>query len=106
MLKTAEQIEAEISELKEMKPRVVEESAFGDNNHDAIEAQIQTLENRWTEDDVEDETENDEDNVRDAARDAAQWMADWNREWRESTNSCYYDLELRRFMEKKMEVVR
>jgi len=60
-----------------MKPTVVMESRFGDNHHDAIDAQIDVLANGLTEDDVYDAWEDPvglKDNVRDAMLEAAQWV--------------------------------
>ncbi len=68
-----EQIKAEIAALKEIKPRVRKTSTFGDNHHDAIDAQIEVLENRWDDDQIE-ENYPDEGNVRDAAFDARNWL--------------------------------
>lgn len=44
MKPTPEQVAAEIAALKEMKPFVRHRSIFGDDNHEAIDAQITTLE--------------------------------------------------------------
>ena len=65
---SAKQIEAEIETLRTMKPTVLMESRFGDNHHDAIDAQIDVLMNGMTEDNVYDACENDglKDNVKDA----------------------------------------
>ena len=41
---TQKQINAEINKLKKMKPTVRMTSMFGDNHHDAIDAQIEVLE--------------------------------------------------------------
>lgn len=78
---TPEQIDAEIKALREMKPRVRQRSAFGDNHHDAIECQITVLEKRMTESAIYDRNEGaaeDEEfyaeNERDAALDACRWM--------------------------------
>jgi len=73
---SAKQIKAEIETLKTMKPTVLMESRFGDNHHDAIDAQIDVLMNGMTEDIVYDACENDglKDNVRDAMLEAAQWV--------------------------------
>ena len=73
---SAKQIEAEIETLRTMKPTVLMESRFGDNHHDAIDAQIDVLMNGMTEDNVYDACENDglKDNVKDAMLEAAQWV--------------------------------
>lgn len=78
---SAEEIDAEIKTLREMKPTVLRSSAFGDNHHDAIDCQITVLEKRMTESAIYDRNEGaaeDEefyaDNERDAALDACRWM--------------------------------
>jgi hypothetical protein len=73
---TKKTIRAEIVHLKTIKPNVLMESMFGDNHHDAIDAQIDVLMNGMTEDNVYDACENDglKDNVRDAMLEAAQWV--------------------------------
>lgn len=49
---THEQIAEEVTRLRAVQPRVPKYSAFGDNNHDAIDAQIKVLEDRMSHDDV------------------------------------------------------
>lgn len=79
---TDAEIDAEILKLKTMKPTILVSSVFGDNHHDAIDAQIDVLEERLDCDDVYDRypsLDEDEDNgypanVRDGAIEAAQWM--------------------------------
>jgi len=51
---TREQVLLEVKKLKEMKPRVRHYSAFGDDNHAAIEVGIRTLERGLSEDNVYD----------------------------------------------------
>lgn len=74
MKPTPEQIETEIKTLKAMKPTVLRRSSFGDDHHRAIDAQVDVLELRKSEDDVYDEYSDDADNVRDAAIEACQWL--------------------------------
>jgi len=80
-MKTTEEIKNEIEKLATMKPNVRHYSAFGDDHHAAIQAQIEVLENRMDNDDVYD-TFGDEDsddfrqNVLDQADYAARWMRD------------------------------
>lgn len=50
--KTEKEIAAEVKALREMKPRVRKFTAFGDNNHDAIDVQIHVLEHEMDEDEV------------------------------------------------------
>lgn len=45
-MKTAVEIDAEIAALTAMKPSVRQFSAFGDDHHQAIDAQIETLTHR------------------------------------------------------------
>lgn len=69
------EIQEEINKLKEIKPHVLMYSSFGDNHHEAIEAQIQVLEEIMEEDDIEDAFDDKPENVRSAAMDAAFWLA-------------------------------
>lgn len=71
---TAEEIVAEAATLKKMKPTVLKSSAFGDNHHNAIDAQIEALEMRKSEEEIYDELADEADNVRDAALEAVRWM--------------------------------
>lgn len=50
--KTEEQINAEIAALVELKPKVRQRTAFGDDNHAAIDAQLAVLRERMSIDDV------------------------------------------------------
>lgn len=78
--RTSARIAAEITKLKAMKPNVRETSAFGDNHHDAIDGQIETLKKGYNEDkiyDLSDAAAEDElfhtDNVKDNALEAYRW---------------------------------
>ena len=51
---TKAQIEKEIKELTEIKPKVRRFSMFGDDNHKCIEAQIEVLINDLSDDQIED----------------------------------------------------
>lgn len=57
MKPTDEQVKTEIATLKEIKPRVRKTSAFGDNHHDSIDAQIEVLEKRLSSDKIYDKFE-------------------------------------------------
>lgn len=73
---TDKQIEAEIKKLQEMKPRVPHHTAFGDDNHEAIDAQLVVLRERLDEDAVlakQDDGEWNE-HTSSIARDAANWL--------------------------------
>lgn len=51
--RTAEEILAEIERLEALKPGVRKITAFGDNNHEAIEAQIEVLRESLSGDDID-----------------------------------------------------
>lgn len=77
--KTDEQINAEIEALKAVKPSVRKVSAFGDDNHEAIDAQIRVLTERMSLDDVYDawgdeDSDEFEQHLLDAALEARDWM--------------------------------
>ena len=74
--KTNEEAEAEATLLAEMKPKVRKTTLFGDNNHDAIDAQIEVLRGEVDEDEFEDRVESGDwsENTRDCAQQAADWM--------------------------------
>ncbi len=77
--KTEDQINAEISALVALKPKVRECNAFGDDNHEAIDAQLAVLRERMSSDDVYDAygDEDADDFVQhtfDAALNACDWM--------------------------------
>lgn len=82
-MRPVELIQEQVNKLKEIKPSVRKTSAFGDNHHDAIDAQIDVLENKLTltkidqhygvDDTMEDEDEQPQ-NVYDAAVEAYEWL--------------------------------
>ncbi len=75
-LPTPEQIKAEIEALKAIKPNIIKHSAFGDDHHAAIDAQIDVLEHHLTNNLIFDKYEDEEDlsqNVLDSALDAMRW---------------------------------
>ena len=74
-MKTDEAIKIEIQTLVEIKPKVRHYTAFNDDNHAAIDAQIEALEQRMTEDDVY-ETFEDDQRLLDEALEASHWMTD------------------------------
>lgn len=49
---TAKAIAAEVAKLKALKPNVKRYTFFGDDNHAAIDAQIQVLEQNLSDDDI------------------------------------------------------
>lgn len=85
MMKTKEEIKTMVEKLKELKPKVRQTSVFGDNHHDAIDAQIRVLEEHMSDDGIErefavieedengDETYGVAQNVYDAADMIFQW---------------------------------
>lgn len=75
-MKTDQEIDAEIERLEEMKPRVRRTSAFGDNHHDAIDAQVEVLTAKMDENTVyvQYSDEDTEGNVFEAALDATAWL--------------------------------
>jgi len=74
-MRSQEEINAEIAKLKEMKPTVRHFTAFHDDNHEAIDAQIRVLEKGMTEDEIYDHWDRAEadEHARSAALDAQQW---------------------------------
>ncbi len=71
---TEKQVKAEIEKLREMKPFVVQYTAFGDNNHHRIDAQIRALEEMEDDEDVDDAyPEESQMDIASCARDAVNW---------------------------------
>ena len=75
---TDKQVTAEIKKLETMKPNVRRTSAFGDNHHDAIDAQVKVLTEGMDEEEIYAEWENEDDyeqnrNIIDAALEATHW---------------------------------
>ncbi|HXQ38144.1 MAG TPA: hypothetical protein VN843_29335 [Anaerolineales bacterium] len=52
--KTQEEINEEIKKLREMKPKVRRFTMFGDDNHEAVDAEIRALEESATEEETYD----------------------------------------------------
>lgn len=78
--KTDSDVKAEIEVLKALKPKVRKQNAFGDDHHEAIDAQISVLEKRMSIDAIYDmwgdeETEEFAQNVLDSALEARDWMS-------------------------------
>ena len=71
---TAKQIKKEADKLAKMKPQVRRTTAFGDDNHEAIDAQIRVLDEDMNEDEIYGEWEGDENRLRDNALEARRWM--------------------------------
>lgn len=78
-MKTKEQIDAEIAALNEMKPSVRHRSAFGDDHHEAIEAQLSVLRERMDSDEIyaawgDEDADEFAQNVLDEALAARDWL--------------------------------
>ncbi len=68
--------QAEVEALKKMKPKVRHRTASGDDNRAAIEAQIEVIEKRMTDDQIYDKLDEEEWNetLVDSANDARNWL--------------------------------
>lgn len=71
-MRTDEEINAEVEKLTEMKPKVVRMTAFGDDNHESIDAQIELLKERMDEDAMCERTQY-EDDIEENGRDDSKW---------------------------------
>jgi|SRR5882672_9383396 len=71
---TRAEAQTEAIKLKTIKPHVRETTAFGDNNHDAIDAQIEALENEMSEYEIHERFDDEGESVMFAALDARTWM--------------------------------
>lgn len=60
-MKTPEVVQTEIGKLIELKPKIRATTFFGDNNRDAIQAQIDVLTDLMDEDDIYDMGSDDDD---------------------------------------------
>lgn len=76
MKPTDQEIQDEITALQTMKPKVRKISGFGDNHHDAIDAQVRVLKERMRESRVWDVYGDRIDNVLDSAKEAQEWLED------------------------------
>lgn len=67
---------AQAEALRQIKPTVLRTSIFGDNHHDAIDAQIEVLENLPDSADIDDNQDSGEwaDNVAESTREALDWI--------------------------------
>jgi hypothetical protein len=74
-MRTEKQIESEIAKLEKLKRAVPPTTAFGDDNHASIEAQIQVLRDSMHDDEIWDAWPEEESDlhVRSAAQDAVEW---------------------------------
>lgn len=53
-MRTPEEVQIEVGKLTEMKPKIRHFSFFGDNNHNAVQAQIDVLKDDMDEDEIYD----------------------------------------------------
>lgn len=98
--KTDKEVKAEIAALKEMKPFVRQFTAFGDNNHDKMDCEIQALEEDMDEDQTYDEWPEDEADME--KRSAAQYAIAWrNGDEDESPSEGWKPLDSRTKADKK-----
>ena len=72
---TQKEIDQEIKKLQKMKPKVLAYSAFGDDHHAAIDAQIEMLKGEL--DDTTNEYYDLSDNIWSSADEARAWMDGW-----------------------------
>lgn len=80
MKKTIEEIRAEITALKAMKPTVRARSIFNDDNHAAIDAQLRVLAEQMSEDAVyaaygDEDADDFDQHILDSAHHAYLWMS-------------------------------
>lgn len=75
-MRPQEEIDEEIKILEEMKPKVRHYTAFGDDNHKAIEFQIRVLQEKMTSEKIYDRFDADETHMLDSAIEAWEWMND------------------------------
>lgn len=82
------EIDTEIKALEEMKPRVRRTTYFGDDNHAAIEAQLEVLRGNVDEDEIQDKFDDGEwtEHERDNAQQAVDWMEEYTDEGSPSEN--------------------
>jgi hypothetical protein len=73
--RTPAEIAQEVKTIREMKPKIRQHTAFGDDNHASIDAQVNVLDNGLTEDQVYSEYgEDDGESIVMAALDALFWL--------------------------------
>jgi hypothetical protein len=79
-MRTKQQIEEEVERLKSMKTRVIHYTITGEDNHAAMEAQIEVLQKRMTQEDVDlafgDPFDDEESNIYANAQQAYNWMVE------------------------------
>jgi hypothetical protein len=78
---TGTRIRDEIAKLRQLKKQVPSHTAFGDSNTEAIDAQIEVLEEDLDEDEIYARSQNDDDDVEGAWSDRIRDMAIEVRNW-------------------------
>lgn len=73
-MRTQEEIQIEIGKLTELKPKIRHFNFFGDNNRNAVQAQIDVLVDRMDEDDIYDMEGHWSQNEIDSALEARRWL--------------------------------
>ncbi len=74
-MRTEKEIKDQIAALKKIKPTVLRRSFFGDDHHAAIDAQIETLQNKYSYRTIDNRNGAEwEENEADSARSACDWM--------------------------------
>lgn len=75
---TQAEIDAEIAELKRLRPLIRPTTFFGDSNTAAIDAEIETLEQHFTHDNIYNHWPREEEDLRlrDHALEALEWLTD------------------------------
>ena len=76
MARTRIEIEEELNALKEVRSKVPTQTAFGDNNQEAIDAQIRVVTEQMDFEEVIDQFEVDGDYILSNALDAVRWLED------------------------------
>jgi hypothetical protein len=76
LARTRFEIEEELGALNDLRAQVPPKTAFGDDNQDAIDAQIRVIEQRMTFEEAIDEFEEDGDYILSNAQDAVRWLVD------------------------------
>jgi hypothetical protein len=79
VVRTPEEISTEITKLKGLKDSIPKKSFFGDDNHAAVDVQIQVLEQLMSNNDVydtwgDDEIEEFDQHTLDSALEASNWL--------------------------------
>lgn len=75
-MKTQEQIDEQVRLLKEVRPKIVPASMFGDDNLAQLDAAVRVLEKNMDDDDIWERWDREEDlSIRSSATNALNWLA-------------------------------